>query len=126
MEYIPVSIGELLDKYTILQIKKEKMYDTYKKSQVINEINMLQLFVDNYLNDIHIIKLYNELLDINKLLWNIEDSIRHKEQIKEFDIEFINLSRNVYKTNDNRSQKKLEINKYTNSTIIEVKEYIKY
>ena len=120
---IPVSIGELFDKYTILQIKKNKILDQLKLSHVIHELNLLQPHIDKYNIDIN---LYNLLIDINNKLWDIEDNIRIKEHLNIFDNEFIELARSVYKFNDERSLIKKQININFNSDIIEIKSYYNY
>lgn len=121
--HIPVSIGELFDKYTILQIKEQKIIDKHKLDLVKKEINYLSPFIDKYNIDINLIK---ELKTINEQLWDIEDKIRNKEKHKVFDKEFIQLARNVYITNDKRSDVKYKINQLYSSDIIEVKSYEKY
>lgn len=121
--YVPVSVGELFDKYTILQIKELKIKDSVKLESVIKEIEYLKPFVNNYKLDFDII---SELSEVNLLLWNIEDRIREKERCKEFDEEFIQLARNVYITNDKRSQIKNKINVILNSTLTDIKSYEKY
>ncbi len=121
---IEVSIGELYDKYTILLIKKNKILNIEKLTHILNELQILE----------NIIKLLppidkwllNELLEINTILWNIEDTIRVKEKNKQFDNEFINLARNVYFTNDKRFEIKNKINNLYNSNIFEVKSYENY
>lgn len=121
---IEVSIGELYDKYTILLIKKNKILNIEKLTHILNELQILE----------NIIKLLppidkwllNELLEINTILWNIEDSIRIKEKNKQFDNEFITLARNVYFTNDKRFEIKNKINNLFNSNIFEVKSYENY
>lgn len=121
----PVSIGELVDKITILQIKKEKIHDPQKTETVKKELNLL---VNKYkaictkILDDHM----KGLREVNEKLWEIEDAIRKKERAKEFDQEFIELARSVYKTNDIRSQIKMKINVASNSYIMEVKSYEKY
>lgn len=121
--YVPVSVGELFDKYTILQIKELKIKDSVKLESVIKECNYLKPFVNKYKFDFDII---SELSEVNLLLWNIEDRIREKERCKEFDDEFIQLARNVYITNDKRSQIKNKINIILNSTLTDIKSYEKY
>ena len=122
--YAPISLGELLDKITILQIKKEKI-NNKKQINVINELTLLT----KILEDSHF-QIDNELTEnlkkINSDLWNIEDQIRAKESLKEYDSEFIELARSVYHKNDKRAAIKKEINKKYNSEIIEEKFYIKY
>lgn len=121
--YVPVSVGELFDKYTILQIKKLKITDQLKLESVIKEIDFLKPFINEYNVDLEIV---SELSEVNLLLWNIEDKIREKERRKEFDEEFIQLARNVYITNDKRSQIKNKINLLLNSCLTDIKSYEKY
>jgi hypothetical protein len=120
---VPASIGELCDKYTILQIKKDKIIELDKLSKIENELLYLKPFIEQY--NISIDKL-NELKSVNEKLWEIENSIRNKESQSLFDNEFIELARLVYKTNDERFELKSLINKYYNSEIYEVKSYCKY
>lgn len=122
---VPVSIGELIDKYSILEIKRDKIKNVDKRKHILNEISHLEPFIDSYdvLTKEKTQMMFKELLQINTQLWEIEDNIRIKESKHEFDDEFIQLSRNVYKTNDLRYEKKMEINKYFKSGLIEVKEY---
>ena len=121
--YVPVSVGELFDKYTILQIKELKINDQLKLKNVIQEINYLKPFINKYKLDLDVI---SELSEVNLLLWNIEDKIREKERRQEFDEEFIQLARNVYITNDKRSQVKKKINLLLNSCLTDIKSYEKY
>ena len=121
--YIPVSIGELYDKYTILQIKQEKITCTEKLKSVNNELEYLKNIINKYTLDKELI---NELKTINETLWEIEDSIRDKERIKSFDEEFIKLARNVYITNDKRSEVKNKINSILKSEINDIKGYSNY
>lgn len=120
---IPVSIGELWDKYTILLIKKKMIKDKKKQKIVMHEINKLQKHINKFpINDEKILELQN----CNEKLWNIEDNIREKEKKKEFDDEFINLARSVYITNDERAKLKNNISLLFNSDILEVKSYKEY
>jgi tetratricopeptide (TPR) repeat protein len=121
--YIPVSIGELIDKYTILQIKQNKIQNAEKLAMVEKEIAYLQPFVDKYNLEPEII---DELREINEKLWVVEDQIRDKEKIRVFDDEFIQLARSVYIINDNRCETKNKINTILNSGLSEVKSYTKY
>tara|TARA_Y200000002_G_scaffold368122_1_gene360837 strand:- start:126 stop:506 length:381 start_codon:yes stop_codon:yes gene_type:complete len=123
---VSVSNGELLDKYSILLIKKEYLSDKKKLDHVDNEIKHIINNVDNIKNNYNITDLFNELIKVNKELWNIEDNIRLKEKKKEFDNEFIELARSVYFTNDKRAKIKNDINLLTESNIFEVKSYEKY
>ena len=123
MCYIQVSIGELYDKYTILQIKKEKLKDNNLLLNVDKEINLLETHINKFDLDIN---LYNHLKKVNEELWDIEDNIRDKEFKKEFDIDFIELARAVYHKNDHRAYLKRIINETLKSDIVEVKCYKKY
>ena len=125
---IEVSNGEILDKITILLIKKEKITDKKKLINVLRELKELEFFLEevNYTNDEKVKALFDSLKEINEKLWNIEDRIREKESLHQFDDEFINLARSVYFTNDLRAEVKREINQYTNSSLIEEKSYNKY
>jgi hypothetical protein len=119
--YIPISLGELHDKYSILLIKSEKITDVEKLIEINKEITFLKPYIDkcNLSNEIQ-----EKLKNINEKLWNIEDNIRKKEISNEFDHEFIQLARLVYITNDERSRIKNEINKCLNSEINEIKSYV--
>lgn len=117
---IPVSIGEVIDKITILRIKQKSITDTSKLKNVNYELDLL----NEKISDISIPeKMFEELMNINEQLWEIEDSIRLCEANNDFGQEFINLARAVYITNDKRSELKREINIYTNSALIEEKSY---
>ena len=117
----PISVGELFDKITILELKREFVEET-KRNNVEKELKLLLKIVDQL--DLLIKKsLYNQLKDINKKLWLIEDEIRIKEKNNLFDEEFIMLARSVYKNNDERSRIKREINILFNSNIFEEKSY---
>ena len=121
--YVPVSIGELYDKYTILQIKQERIKDEGKLVFINKEIEYLKKHIDTFNLDILLIR---ELKTTNEILWNVEDNIRDKERRKEFDEEFIALARNVYITNSERSQLKNKINSKLNSELIDIKSYSEY
>ena len=121
---VEVSNGELVDKYTILQIKTERINCPEKVRNVIAEKSILEPLVRQII-DMNS-DMFNSLLSVNKSLWDIEDKIREKERNKQFDDEFIELARLVYITNDNRSKIKREINEFTNSDIIEEKSYETY
>jgi hypothetical protein len=121
---IEISNGEITDKLSILQIKKDNINNENKLKNIIKEFNYLYNIVFNDLNiDLND---YNNLLIINKKLWDIEDNIRNKERDKEFDSEFIELARLVYITNDERSEVKKLINLKTNSNFVEEKSYERY
>jgi hypothetical protein len=118
---IPVSIGELYDKYSILEIKKDHITDNDKLISINKEILYLQPFIDRYkLSD----ELTNEIKSINLCLWQIEDAIREKEKRQEFDDDFIQLARSVYIKNDQRSIIKNKINTYLSSEIKDIKSYV--
>ena len=124
--YIPVSIGELFDKYIILLLKQKNIKDTDKLNNINKELNYLKEYINNNKlnnNELHN-ELYNELYNINQKLWEIEDNIRIKEYNKQFDDEFISLARSVYINNDIRANIKNKINNYFNSDIIEIKSYL--
>jgi uncharacterized coiled-coil DUF342 family protein len=124
---IPVSVGELYDKFTILTIKNEKITDPTKKASVQKEIMYLQDVMMNITTfPPSETRLIERLRDINSQLWDIEDKIREKERKKQFDREFIELARSIYKKNDERSVIKNEINNVFNSELIDIKSYAKY
>ena len=123
---VPISNGELIDKITILLIKKERIHNEEKLIHVANELAVLEPLQEKIVNDENVCKLKNQLKNINMQLWDVEDELRDKERKKEFDTTFIELARKVYFTNDKRSQVKLEINKLSNSELVEVKSYEKY
>jgi hypothetical protein len=123
---IEVSHGEIVDKLTILQIKKENITDPIKLDNIIKEYDYLLSVVENDLGISTLSPEYLELLSINKELWIIEDDIRNKERNKEFDDEFIKLSRSVYYTNDVRAKIKKEINLKYSSGFVEEKSYQSY
>ena len=118
---VPVSVGELFDKYSILQIKNERIMDVNKLVIIQKEINYLTPFINKYTLEP---TFQIEIKAINEQLWDIEEQIREKEFLNEFDDEFINLARNVYKTNDERCRIKNKINKYLKSEINEIKSYV--
>jgi len=120
----PVSLGELIDKITILEIKKEKI-DSSKLNNVLKELNYLNIVLKDIKVNVDQ-SLIKKLKKINRVLWDIEDEIRNKEFLKKFDESFIKLARLVYLENDKRSSIKHEINSKYNSSIIEVKSYKKY
>ena len=123
---IEVSIGEIVDKLSILKIKTENITDKVKLDNVIKEYEYLLGVVENDLNISTESNLYKELLSINKELWVIEDDIRDKERDKLFDDEFISLARSVYFTNDKRADVKKRINIEYGSDFVEEKSYNKY
>jgi hypothetical protein len=123
---IPVSVGELIDKLSILHVKQIKISNPEKLEYVNKEFELLYNFSSVYLNNEEISKLYHELVNTNSKLWEIEDMLRVIETEKNFDSKFIELSRNVYHTNDKRFKLKNEISERTSSEIREVKEYVEY
>lgn len=123
---IEVSHGEIVDKLTILQIKKENITDKNKLENINKEYQYILSVVENDLGISTESSDYLELLSINKELWVIEDDIRDKERKKEFDEEFIKLARAVYYTNDVRAKIKKEINLKYSSGFVEEKSYQSY
>ena len=119
-----ISIGELLDKITILKIKKIKIKDKDKIKLIDKELKSLNETLKlNVSLDEKVLTLMLRLENVNKKLWDIENQKREYEKIKKFDDKFISLSRDVYKYNDQRAEIKLEINNYLGSNIKEVKSY---
>ena len=124
---VEVSIGELLDKISILEIKKKKIKDTEKLKFIDKEHSILKDQLEkNVKYDDELKKLYQSLKEINSKLWLIEDEKRLCEKEKDFGEKFIKLSRDVHFFNDDRAKIKLEINNHTGSKIKEIKEYTKY
>ncbi len=124
---IEVSIGELLDKISILEIKQEKIKNPEKLKFISNEHSILKNQLDkNVKTDDKINELFQSLKNINIKLWVIEDEKRLCEKDKDFGEKFIKLSRDVHFLNDDRAKIKLEINNYTGSAIKEIKEYTNY
>jgi hypothetical protein len=124
---VPVSVGEVLDKITILQIKLVHISDAAKRVNIQNELDALLPLVagDAFTTD-QMQSLMAELKAVNEALWDIEDDIREKEAAKSFDAEFIRLARAVYVTNDKRAEIKKQINLATGSALIEEKSYESY
>ena len=124
---VEVSVGELLDKISILEIKKEKIKDPEKLKFISNEHSILKDQLEkNVKSDDKLNKLFQELKDINTKLWVIEDDKRDCEKNKDFGDKFIKLSRDVHFLNDDRAKIKLEMNNHTGSSIKEIKEYTSY
>ena len=124
---VEVSIGELLDKISILEIKQGKVKDPEKLKFINNEHSILKDQLDrNVKSDDKLNNLYQSLKEINSKLWVIEDDKRQCEKDKDFGEKFIKLSRDVHLLNDDRAKIKLEINNYTGSVIKEIKEYTSY
>jgi len=124
---IPVSLGELLDKISILEIKNKKILDDTKLVNIKKELSGLRQVLESLnINLSEINDLYEELYNINLILWDIEDSIRILEKNESFDKEFIDFARRVYITNDKRFEVKNKINKTFNSKYVEEKSYEDY
>jgi len=123
---IPVSVGELLDKLSILHVKKMKISDKDKLEYVNKEFELLYNMSSEYLNQPEIETLYHSLITVNSKLWDIEDELRVLESEKRFTGKFVDVARKVYFTNDERFALKNKINQITNSEIKEVKDYVKY
>tara|TARA_R110000803_G_scaffold187913_1_gene250286 strand:- start:1908 stop:2282 length:375 start_codon:yes stop_codon:yes gene_type:complete len=119
---IEVSVGEVLDKISILEIKRKKIKDTTKLKNINKEFIALSESFPNFKDQ----EDYNNLLEINNTLWDIEDKLRIKESKQSFDTEFIRLARDVYFTNDIRSEIKKGINIKLGSNLVEEKSYVEY
>jgi hypothetical protein len=126
MVTIPVSVGELIDKLSILQVKKIKITNPEGLKYVSEEFELLYNQSEVYFKVNEIKSLYESLTEVNSTLWDVEDKLRVFESEKKFDQEFIELSRKVYYTNDERFRLKNEINLITLSKIREVKDYKPY
>ena len=122
----PVSLGELLDKISILIIKEKNIIDDKKQYHIKNELDSLNKTLENSVSRSQVKGYIEKLIEINSKLWLIEDQIRDCEREKQFDQKFIDLARLIYITNDRRSEIKLEINKKFGSELVEVKSYEKY
>jgi hypothetical protein len=125
---IEVSIGELVDKLSILEIKLLNIKDSHKSSNVYKELETLNPYFQDLLDEygIEMKNLYTRISKINKTLWDIEDAIREKEAEEEFNEEFVELARSVYIINDQRAAVKKEINLLTKSELVEEKSYKDY
>ena len=124
---VEVSVGELLDKISILEIKKERIKDSEKLKFINDEHGILKDQLDqNVKSDDKLNKLFQSLKEINAKLWTIEDDKRMCEKNSDFTENFIKLSRDVHFLNDDRAKIKLEINNHTGSKIKEIKEYTSY
>jgi len=124
-----ISAGELLDKFTILEIKLHKIENLEKKKVIKKEIKALNEVIDKFIDwnkNIDVTELYIQLKGANERLWVIEDKIRIHEKEKNFDKKFVELARSVYITNDERSKIKSKINTLLDSNIKEIKEYTDY
>ena len=124
---VEVSVGELLDKISILEIKQEKIKDSEKLKFILDEHSILKDQLENNVkSDEKLENLFHSLKMINAKLWVIEDNKRQCEKNKDFGEKFIKLSRDVHFLNDDRAKIKLEINNHTGSKIKEIKEYTSY
>jgi hypothetical protein len=126
MVTIPVSVGELIDKLSILHVKKIKIVNENKLSFINNEFELIYNMSSIYFNNEEILNLYRELIDVNLKLWEVEDELRTIETTKNFDSHFIELARKVYYINDDRFSLKNKINELTNSEVREQKDYVEY
>ena len=126
MVQVPVSIGELIDKLSILQVKKLKIKNSDKLLFINNEYDLLYNMSQDFLKEDDIFKIYNDLINTNIKLWEIEDELRVIESTKIFGDNFIELARLVYYTNDERFRLKDQINNLTNSEVREQKDYKEY
>ncbi len=122
----PISLGELVDKISILMIKKKNISDSIKLQHVNKELEFLQKTLKKYISADEINEFLLKLVNINSKLWDIEDDIRECERKKLFDQTFIDLARSVYFTNDERAKVKNDINKTFGSELVEVKSYEEY
>ena len=122
----PISLGELIDKISVLVIKEKKIKDEKKNNLIREELTLLRKTLNEVANNNSINNYLNQLTDVNSALWEIEEEIRDCEKNKKFDQKFIELARSVYITNDKRAEIKLEINNKFGSKIVEVKSYTKY
>ena len=125
---IDISIGELLDKISILRIKDERIGDEEKLAHINHELSLLTAIVEEFNEDDMKWAYYfiDELYTVNDKLWDVEDNIRDKERNQEFDDEFIQLARDVYHTNDKRFEVKSRANDHFKSDVVETKSYEEY
>ena len=122
----PISVGELMDKISILKIKKKNITDEKKLLFINEELQLLSSTLNAVVQDNKINEFLDKLIEVNSKLWKIEEDIRLCERNKKFNQHFIDLAREVYITNDKRADIKLAINNHFGSTLVEVKSYIKY
>ncbi len=122
----PISLGELVDKVSILMIKQKNISDQKKLNHVTKELDVLKKTLAQYVEQEEIQTYLDKLNDINSKLWKIEDEIRECEKDKKFDQTFIELARSVYFTNDQRANVKSDINNNFGSELVEVKSYEEY
>ncbi len=122
---VPISVGELLDKISILEIKAEAITDPAKQANVVRELAALAAVREREVTAMpELGALYAELKSVNRILWQIEDEIRECERAGQFDEGFIELARNVYRTNDRRAVVKRRINELSGSDLVEEKSYV--
>jgi hypothetical protein len=122
----PISVGELIDKLSILKVKKNNIKDPIKLVEVNKEFDALNEISKTYLGDKDIFNIYDDLVSTNSKLWDIEDELRVHEKKQIFNNKFIELARSVYYTNDERFALKNKINQLTNSELKEQKSYEDY
>lgn len=124
---VDISVGEFLDKMTILEIKSERIQDSTKLQNVERELDLLRkTWTDSAFGETDIGANLSELKSVNEMLWDIEDQIRRKESAQSFDDEFVRLARSVYQTNDRRAAIKRELNRILGSDLVEEKSYPDY
>lgn len=123
---VQISVGELIDKLSILQVKKNNIKEQFKLVEVDKEFDALNEISKPYLGDKEIFNIYDNLIITNSKLWNIEDKLRIHEKNQIFDDKFVELARSVYYTNDERFSLKNKINQITNSELKEQKSYENY
>ena len=126
MVTVPVSVGELIDKLSILHVKQLKIVNEDKLSFINKEFELIYNMSSMYLDDEKILNLYRQLIEVNLSLWDVEDELRTIETTKNFDSHFIELARKVYYINDDRFLLKNQINELTDSEVREQKDYIEY
>jgi len=126
MVTIPVSVGELVDKLSILHVKQMKVVNEEKLSFINKEFELIYNMSSIYFDNEEILNLYRQLIDVNLKLWEVEDELRTIETTKNFDSHFIELARKVYYINDDRFLLKNKINELTNSEVREQKDYVEY
>jgi hypothetical protein len=126
MVTVPVSVGELIDKLSILHVKQLKIVNENKLSFINKEFELIYNMSSMYLDDEKILNLYRQLIEVNLSLWDVEDELRTIETTKNFDSHFIELARKVYYINDDRFVLKNQINELTDSEVREQKDYIEY
>ncbi|MBM3349885.1 MAG: hypothetical protein FJY58_09365 [Betaproteobacteria bacterium] len=127
LPHAPISWGELIDKVTILELKAQNLVGANALVNVENELRIIKVFSDSVIKRIPELEhKKNALFEINQQLWQIEDAIRQKESERDFGLDFVELARMVYKTNDRRANIKREINQLTGSAFFEEKSYTRY